>query len=41
MHAYAMKKVFLVLIVHHKDFYLLNDEELKVVTDRQPTEKEL
>lgn len=40
-HAYDMKKVGGGLIVQQKDLELLNEEELKVVTNRKPTEKEM
>ncbi|HHX60548.1 MAG TPA: bifunctional phosphoribosylaminoimidazolecarboxamide formyltransferase/IMP cyclohydrolase [Epulopiscium sp.] len=40
--AYDMKKVGGGMIVQNKDLVLFNDkEDLKVVTDRQPTEKEM
>ncbi|MGL5675984.1 MAG: bifunctional phosphoribosylaminoimidazolecarboxamide formyltransferase/IMP cyclohydrolase [Cellulosilyticaceae bacterium] len=41
MHAYDMKKVGGGLIVQNKDLELLNEEELRVVTDRTPSEKEM
>ncbi|MGL4738218.1 MAG: bifunctional phosphoribosylaminoimidazolecarboxamide formyltransferase/IMP cyclohydrolase [Cellulosilyticaceae bacterium] len=40
-HAYDMKKVGGGLIVQQKDVELLVEEELKVVTDRVPSEKEM
>ncbi|MGL6175073.1 MAG: bifunctional phosphoribosylaminoimidazolecarboxamide formyltransferase/IMP cyclohydrolase [Cellulosilyticaceae bacterium] len=39
--AYDMKKVGGGLIVQQKDTLLLQEEELQVVTDRKPTEKEI
>ncbi|MEG0012828.1 MAG: bifunctional phosphoribosylaminoimidazolecarboxamide formyltransferase/IMP cyclohydrolase [Cellulosilyticaceae bacterium] len=39
--AYDMKKVGGGLIVQQKDLQLLNEEEMKVATDRKPTDKEM
>ncbi len=40
-HAFDMKKVGGGMIVQSKDLLLLNEEELKVVTNRQPSPKEM